>query len=276
MVESFLDDIKRKWSASTEVQYRTCITVYLRYLKEKNLKLFEVKKKDVEKFLLKRKCSSTTRKIYTRVIYRYYSFLKVSNNPVADIIYRRDRRKRIKLPPGQIIKYALNRTEYFNSRMSDRNRAIIELAFGSGLRNSEIKSLDIEDINFESGTACINGKGRKRRLVPLTEKSKIMLSNYIKSENRNSGPLFISMREKKRLSSLRIWQIFKEYTNLNPHKFRHACASYMFANGCSIRVIQALLGHENITTTSEYTHVEKEELRREINKYHARVLMEEN
>jgi integrase/recombinase XerC len=144
-----------------------------------------------------------------------------------------------------------------------------ELIYGSGLRRSELVGVDIEDINFTEGTVQVTGKGNKVRNVPLTEKSLSLIREYLSERQAYRGPLFKSQHN-RRISKQTVYEVLKLRAGMRPHQLRHACATHMLTNGCSIRVIQELLGHKDLRSTQVYTHLDKEQLRKVINKNHPR------
>lgn len=149
-----------------------------------------------------------------------------------------------------------------------RDRAMLELAYGSGLRASEVIGANVDDLDLEEALARVRGKGDKFRIVPLTPLSVSMLRRYIYEGARSnleghsrSSALFYSSRS-KRISRQALWQIVKKYallagirTSIHPHTLRHSCATHMVAGGADIRSVQELLGHSSITTTQIYTHI---------------------
>lgn len=161
-----------------------------------------------------------------------------------------------------------------------RNRAIIEVLYGSGLRVSELINLKISNIYFDENYMLIEGKGSKQRLVPLSEESVKQIGYWRLDRNRldivkgNEDYLFLNRRGKK-LTRAMIFTIVKELAaiagikkNVSPHTFRHSFATHMLENGANLRAIQQLLGHESITTTELYTHIDVQYLRETILMYH--------
>ncbi|MDA8262894.1 MAG: tyrosine recombinase [Actinomycetota bacterium] len=150
-----------------------------------------------------------------------------------------------------------------------RDRALIELLYGSGLRVSEAAALNLEDFLEDEGLARVTGKGAKTRIVPLTPPAARLLGEYIyggqraRSLKRRSEPaVFLSLRG-SRLTRQAIWQLIRKYAllaglgaGIHPHTLRHSCATHMVNGGADIRVVQELLGHASVATTQIYTHVE--------------------
>jgi integrase/recombinase XerC len=160
-----------------------------------------------------------------------------------------------------------------DTEISLRNRLMIELAYGSGLRRCEIVGLDIEDIDLAGKTARVTGKGRKVRIVPLTEKSIELLRRYLSLRHASRGPLIISMNTGRRLAIRHVSKLFKRLTGHNTHRFRHACATHLLQNGCNLRYIQQLLGHVKCSTTEIYTAVDRSRLSAIVAANHPRAII---
>jgi integrase/recombinase XerD len=165
----------------------------------------------------------------------------------------------------------------------ERNRAILETLYGCGLRVSELVTLKISDLFFDEGFIKITGKGDKQRFVPIsevTQKYIIMYKDLIRShlviQKGHEDTLFLNRRGKQ-LTRAMIFTIIKELAvaiNLNkvisPHTLRHSFATHLLENGADLRSIQLLLGHESITTTEIYVHLDRKHLTQIVNAYHPR------
>jgi integrase/recombinase XerC len=149
-----------------------------------------------------------------------------------------------------------------------RNRLMVELAYGSGLRRNEIATLNIGDININDNTAFILGKGRKERIVPLTKRCIHAFTEYTTHIKTPRTFLMAGCQGSKRLSAGTVGAIIKKKSGLNAHLLRHACATHMLLAGCGIGYIQELLGHSRTDTTQIYTTLDKENLRRVIERKH--------
>lgn len=164
-----------------------------------------------------------------------------------------------------------------------RNRCIIEVLYGCGLRVTELTELKISNINFKEGYLKIEGKGDKIRLVPLAEYTAEYIKEYInetrshlKINPKHTDILFLNSRGSK-ISRQMIFLMIKDLAqkadiqkNIYPHTFRHSFATHLLQNGADLRFIQEMLGHSSITTTEIYTHLNTEELHEVILKYHPR------
>lgn len=161
-----------------------------------------------------------------------------------------------------------------------RNKAIVETLYGSGLRVSELINLQISRMYLAEGYMLIEGKGSKQRLVPLSPQSIQQIElwkidrNLMQIKKGNEDYLFLNRRGAK-LTRAMIFTIVKDLTaiagikkNVSPHTFRHSFATHLLENGANLRAIQQLLGHESITTTELYTHIDVVFLRETIMQFH--------
>jgi integrase/recombinase XerD len=167
--------------------------------------------------------------------------------------------------------------------LGQRNRCMIEVLYGCGLRVSELIDLRISDINFKENYLKVVGKGDKSRLVPLADITSQLIKEYIqnvrsqyKINKRHEDILFLNSRGSS-MSRVIVFIIIKELTEkagiskkISPHTFRHSFATHLLQNGADLRYIQEMLGHSSITTTEIYTHLKTDELRNVILNYHPR------
>ncbi|MDY3548028.1 site-specific tyrosine recombinase XerD [Riemerella anatipestifer] len=167
--------------------------------------------------------------------------------------------------------------------LGKRNHTIIETLYGCGLRVSELVELKISNLNFEEEFLIVDGKGGKTRLVPLAQYTAKLIKDYllevrseIKINPKHSDILFLNRRGSK-LTRVMVFIIIKDLAlqanikkNISPHTFRHSFATHLLKNGADLRYIQEMLGHSSITTTEIYTHLDNEDLRETIMKYHPR------
>ena len=170
-----------------------------------------------------------------------------------------------------------------NTDLAKRNRCMIEVLYGCGLRVSELTELQISNINFKENYLKIQGKGDKVRFVPLADYTADFIKNYInnirskqKINPKHSDILFLNSRGAQ-ISRQMVFLIIKDIVkkagiqkNISPHTFRHSFATHLLQNGADLRFIQEMLGHSSITTTEIYTHLNTEELHETILKYHPR------
>ncbi|MEG0364486.1 MAG: tyrosine recombinase XerC [Erysipelotrichales bacterium] len=165
---------------------------------------------------------------------------------------------------------------FTNTTLDIRNKAIFELLYASGIRVSELVNIKVDDINFKEKVIRVLGKGNKERLVYFNDISSSSLKIYIDKsrpellKNNTSEYLFIN-KNGTNLSQRGVqyvlkdkWQKFMHYQNITPHQFRHTYATHLLENGMDLRVLQELLGHENLSTTQVYTKVSQKQLRKAI------------
>lgn len=165
----------------------------------------------------------------------------------------------------------------------ERNRTMLETLYACGLRVSELTSLKISDLFFEEGFIKVTGKGDKERYVPIGAATSKLITSYIKERRIHQQPkpaamdtLFLNRRGNG-LTRAMIFTIVKNLAEkagikktISPHTFRHSFATHLLENGADLRAIQQMLGHESITTTEIYTHVETSYLTEVMEKYHPR------
>ena len=164
-----------------------------------------------------------------------------------------------------------------------RNRAIVETLYSCGLRITELVSLTLRDVNLEEDFARVHGKGNKERIVPIGSHAHEALEAYIKDERAAADKvkgfenLLFIRRNGKPLSRVRVYNIIQELAktagitkHISPHTFRHSFATHLVNGGADLRVVQDLLGHESITTTEIYAHIDNTYLRDTIVNCHPR------
>jgi len=165
----------------------------------------------------------------------------------------------------------------------ERNRAILETLYGCGLRVSELLDLKLSDLYFEEDFIKVTGKGDKQRFVPISEINKKYINIYRKeirvhmSIKKGSEDVLFLNRRGNKLTRAMIFTIIKQLAqeiglqkSISPHTFRHSFATHLLQNGADLRAIQQMLGHESITTTEVYMHVDRTHLAEVMNKYHPR------
>ncbi|MEC4005558.1 site-specific tyrosine recombinase XerD [Flavobacterium sp. SUN052] len=165
----------------------------------------------------------------------------------------------------------------------ERNQAMLETLYGCGLRVSELVTLKISDLFFDEGFIKITGKGNKQRFVPIspiTQKYILQYKNFVRNhlpiQKGHEDTLFLNRRGKQ-LTRAMIFTIIKELAvkislnkAISPHTFRHSFATHLLENGADLRAIQMMLGHESITTTEIYVHLDRKHLTQIMNAFHPR------
>jgi len=170
-----------------------------------------------------------------------------------------------------------------NTDLGNRNKCMVEVLYGCGLRVSELIDLKISNINFKESYLKVDGKGDKSRFVPFANYTANLIKDYIqntrskfKINKKCEDILFLNSRGSA-MSRVIVFIIIKELAQkasinkkISPHTFRHSFATHLLQNGADLRFIQEMLGHSSITTTEIYTHLKNEELRDVILNYHPR------
>lgn len=180
------------------------------------------------------------------------------------------------------VKTLLEQPEKNSTPEAKRDSAMLQMLYASGMRVSELVSLNVEDVNTVDGDVRCLGKGKKERLVPIHKKAVVIVDEYIRNDRRrlvrrdDERALFLNRRG-ERLTRQGFWQILKEYARaagfageVTPHTLRHSFATHMLSGGADLRSVQELLGHANISTTQVYTHLTTEHVRRTYEKSHPR------
>jgi integrase/recombinase XerD len=155
-----------------------------------------------------------------------------------------------------------------------RLRALIELLYGSGLRATELVSLDVRAISSDRPFAILKGKGDKERMVPISDRARAAVADW--KAVRPAGSMWLFPSGKSHLSRVRLFQLVKQLAaetgldpaKISPHVLRHAFATHLLEGGADLRALQMMLGHADIATTEIYTHVDKRHLVELVNKIH--------
>jgi integrase/recombinase XerD len=163
-----------------------------------------------------------------------------------------------------------------------RDEAMLQILYASGMRVSELISLNVEDVNIIDGDVRVFGKGHKERIIPIHKQAATVIEQYVRdarphlAHNKDEKAMFLNRRG-ERLTRQGFWQILKQYAKLaglttavTPHTLRHSFATHMLSGGADLRAVQELLGHANISTTQVYTHLTTEHVRRSYEKAHPR------
>lgn len=216
----------------------------------------------------------------------YYSFLKlddfITENPIDNIEAPAFGRHLPDILAMEEIDAVINAID-LSVAEGQRNRAIIETMYSCGLRVSELCALRLSDLYLDDEFVRVLGKGDKQRLVPISSRAVAEIQAYMcERVSVNICPgyedfLFLSYRRGKPLSRITVFHIVKELVaaaginkNVSPHTFRHSFATHLLEGGANLRAIQSMLGHESISTTEIYTHIDRSRLRQEIIEFHPR------
>jgi integrase/recombinase XerD len=181
--------------------------------------------------------------------------------PIPEVLSEQEVLKLLNLPEG--------------TRTSRRDRTMLELLYATGVRVSELTKLKRSDVNLEAGFLIASGKRSKERIVPLGTYSREAIKLYIEEE-KPKGVLLFPNRRGGMLTRQAIWKIIRKYgirmekDHISPHTMRHTFATHLLEGGADLRSVQILLGHEDISTTQIYTHVDSKRLKEVHKKYHPR------
>ena len=165
-----------------------------------------------------------------------------------------------------------------------RDRALLELLYGSGLRVAELCGLDVDDVDLRASTVLVTGKGRKQRRVPISDPARDAIAAYLpcrawfleKGREKTDGSALLLNQRGRRLDQRSVRAALTRYSKaeglppISPHGLRHSYATHLLDGGADLRAVQELLGHENLATTEIYTHVSTERLRAVYEQSHPR------
>lgn len=280
--------MERGLSANTIDAYMRDLKKLSIYLEKNNLALKDIKTEHIENLL----ADLYDQKIVARSIARILSGLKsffyyleldgyIDINPTALID---SPQVGLKLPVTLSIEEIDSILEVIDVSTPEgtRNYAVIETLYSCGLRVSELVNLKFSDLFFKEGFIRVRGKGNKQRLVPISEIAIQKIENYlhyrakINVKKGNEDVLFLSARGTA-ISRITIFHYVRKYSEeagiekeISPHVLRHSFATHLLERGANIRVIQEMMGHEKISTTEIYTHLDTQFLRQEIIEHHPR------
>ena len=281
--------LEKKLSKNTILNYKLDLDNYVNYLEDNNIKSFnKITLNDINSYLQDLNKSglnpiSIRRHITTIKEFHKYlvKFKKVKNDVSINI----DVIKISKKLPTIVQKDEMEKILDVNlsSAFKYRDKAMLELMYGSGLRVSELVNLTIYNIDFQNDLILIEGKGNKERIIPMSKYSKEALELYLiernkllKKGNLDEEKLFLNNHGKgitRHGFNYILQNILKENnitSNITPHSLRHTFATDLLNNGADLRSIQELLGHSDITTTRIYTHVANTKLKEDYIKYNER------
>ena len=273
-IESYENDLKK-------------LKIFLNKTKTKTNPL-EVTPELIKEFIYhiskKIKSSSQSRTISgIRSFYDYLMFEKlIDSNPLINIESPKQQRNLPSTLSENEINILIKNID-MKKKESERNIAIIETLYGCGLRVSELINLKMSDLFFNEDFIKVTGKGNKQRLVPISLINISYINKYIENSRKklkinplHSDILFLNRRGNS-ISRAMIFTIIKNLSKesgfnkkISPHTFRHSFATHLLENGADLKTIQQLLGHESITTTEIYMHLDNKALFNVMNKYHPR------
>ena len=272
----------KRYSQNTVISYSEDLKSFMDYciehsktgidkISEKTIKsyLMVLSESGLEKISVSRKLSSI------RGFFKYaYKLNYITVNPACYIPNPKSDRKLPEVVPKEIIEYAYKEIDK-DKKNAILYKVIIELLYGCALRVTELCNLNFGDIDIPSKTVRILGKGNKVRIIPIGDKSIVILNEYLSGKKLNSGdPLLIDHND-NRIYRRMVYGIVHKYLSkvsdlkkISPHVLRHSAATHMLDNGADLRAVKEILGHENLSTTQIYTHVSIERLKTAYKKAH--------
>ena len=271
----------------TVSSYQNDLDVYLSFLQDKNVFLVKDITSDyIKEFLKIRGNSESTSTVAHNltVIKNFHKYLIKENIVKEDVSLFISRPKLQKRLPRALtveeVDLLLDIT--LNTPFDYRNKAMLELIYGAGLRVSELVSLTLNQIDLENGLIRIMGKGRKEREIPIGEYGVYYLKLYLEhrgmliKNHRQEDALFLN-NHGKQITRQGFFKILKQLLldkglnpDVSPHTLRHSFATHLLSYGADLRSIQEMLGHSDISTTKVYTHVSDEKVEADYKKYHPR------
>ena len=288
-IKKYIDYLafERRNAKNTYASYERDLNDYALFLSQRKINSFdEVSREDISKyleFLDKENDKSTTIARKLTAIKGLHKYLFSTNTIRDDVAISVERPKLEKHLPKVLTVEEVDKLldVELNTVFDYRNKAMLELLYGTGLRISELLDLKTFDIDIENCIVRCMGKGSKERIVPIGEYIIRYLSLYIERrsellKNKSSDYLFLN-KSGGRLSRFSFFKIIKKLLrdkNINkdvsPHTLRHSFATHMLENGADLRSIQELLGHSDISTTRIYTHITNKKVRNDYEEYHPR------
>ncbi len=279
--------VERSVSKSSATYYATDVRQFLSSLQQ-SITIKNIKESDIENYLrqlhsMKLASASIARKITS--LKMFFQFLisegTIKSDPTENIEMPKVTKKLPSVLSIQDVAKIINSANTQDPK-DMRAKAIFEILYASGLRASELLSLQIDDISFTDGFIRVLGKGDKERIVPIGKPALDALRKYYNFgrrqlvKNKASPYLFVNVNGKK-LSRMGLHKILQEYVKkakinkkVTPHLFRHSFATHLLEGGANLRAVQEMLGHANIATTQIYTHIDREYLKEVYKTFHPR------
>lgn len=289
LAEGFLEqlEVERNASPMTLRNYRHALEDFRALVPAPGWK--ELRVADFRRYLFERMkggLAKPTLRLRFAALRTFYRYLVerhgLADNPLKQVrLPKLDKKLPVVLSPKQVVALleapmALPKSDKAPKWMPQRDAAILELFYSSGLRLAEMAALDVRSVDEISESVRVLGKGRKERVVPVGGPALVAIQKYRHEAGVQAGPLFLN-KQRKRLGARSIWLALKRYlahagipSNISPHKLRHSFATHLLDAGADLRSVQALLGHASLSTTQIYTHVTVERLKKAYDEAHPR------
>lgn len=285
---SFMDT-ERSASPRTILNYRLALGSFRIWAGDRFAGWKDSSAEDFRRWLfdmMKQELAKATIRLRFAAIRSFYKFLVhrrgLAKSPVAEVqLPKPEKKLPVVLTIAQIdelLALPLQAAVHRQTKpwMPLRDAAILELFYSCGLRISELRGLDVKDVDFLGENVRVLGKGAKERIVPVGGPAMAALQRYQREAAVTQGPLFLG-KNRTRITQQAIDQLLKKYLKLSsipfkisPHKLRHSFATHLLDAGADLRSVQSLLGHASLSTTQIYTHVTKERLRKAYDEAHPR------
>ncbi|WP_108649379.1 site-specific tyrosine recombinase XerD [Dongshaea marina] len=290
LVEQFLEAgwLEKGLAPNTISSYRQDLEQFIQWLEEQGESVLSVEPLTLQGFLALRvdqgyKASSSARLL--SALRRFYQYLLREQLRGDDPTCLLASPKQARLLPSTLserqVEDLLNAPDCEDA-VQLRDKAMLELLYATGLRVSELVSLNMDNVNLRQGMVRVIGKGGKERLVPMGEEALYWLEQFVGSGRTlllgaNSSDVLFPSKRGKEMTRQTFWYRVKHYASvagidseLSPHTLRHAFATHLINHGADLRVVQLLLGHSDLSTTQIYTHVATERLKELHQQHHPR------
>lgn len=280
-VEIYLNFLRyeRKLSKNTYESYRYNLIKICNFFESSNL--LNLTEDDIRTFLYNSKESSKTNAHYLTVLKSFYDYMLdleiINQNPCENIKSPKLEKRLPKFLTEEEVDKLLNIR--CQKPIDYRNKAMLELLYATGMRISELLNLQLSNIYEEEAIVKVMGKGSKERIIPISDITIKYLNLYLKDhrnfilKSKQSEYVFVNYNG-GRMSRQGFFKILKQLCDatgikkeISPHILRHSFATHLLNNGADLRIIQELLGHENITTTEIYSHISKEKIKEDYAKH---------
>lgn len=278
--------LERGLSNNSVLAYEQDLDKLYAYCKDNNIVPERASFDDLQAFVYASFTESSNSRSQSRILsgirsfYRFLLYHNVRDDDPSELL--ESPRKEKHLPEVLTLDEVNRLVEAIDLSSSEghRNRAMIEMLYGSGLRVSELTALKLSDMYREEGYMLIRGKGSKQRLVPISPEAEQWFQYWMEDRSHltirhgDEDTAFLNRRGGQ-LTRAMIFTIIRRladvagiHKTISPHTLRHSFATHLLQNGADLRIIQQLLGHEDITTTEIYTHIDIQDLRKAILQYH--------
>jgi integrase/recombinase XerC len=289
-VTQFMRSLRqRNASPNTTLAYRKDLAEFVKYIGpiEKPDQLDHVRIRGFLSHLYERGLGKTSVARHLAAVRSLYKWLaregKVKQNPAALVSTPKLPKKLPRVPTIEEVNNMLDGELPETAAFAERDKAILELLYGCGVRNSELIGINLDDIHWSNETILVRGKGRKERMVPLGDTAAEAIREYLtkrkgllSSKKRTTPALLLNLRG-QRLTTRSVGRIVKHIAvskglspDVHPHTLRHAFGTHLLEEGADLRAIQEMLGHERLSTTQRYTQLSMKHVVEVYDKTHPR------